>query len=1127
MASQQLLSELSKPMVQLGPVNGFRCSSSTDDFPVGETPQGSCNNSKWQASQKIVSQATYFPYMEARASNSMDDKNRIYKELGSYTVRRKIEDAVARAEILAPIALEHEEAKRIRREELIHEYNLWDDPSRSSEALVQLADSVKLVDTLKDLTYKAEEAKLITELANIDVVNHRLFEQAYNTSVDLSKFLDQYEMSKLLRGPYDMQGASLIIRAKDNDIYSEVWAEQLLNMYVKWAENQGRRGRIVEKLSSANGGIKSATVEFEFEYAYGYLLGEFGVHHMISSQPEPSIAAVDVVPLFLDMSPPDMNLHERDLIISSHYSSNKNAHVGFEHVNIRVEHVPTGLCLQSSGERNQTANKIKAVNRLKGKLFVIMLEQRVSSISNIRSDDIVDMWKQDTRRYVFYPQKLVWDLKTGVQSRDLTSVLDGNIEQLVEAHIINANPFCEPDDLWSKDCRHYRLKSHAAAHHHQPTVAASAAAPSPATTTPHIVLLRKSERGLYGPMLVGSNTWIRREVLVVSCFRRNWGLCAVRSCTSSSLSTQVVMHKPCAIGLRSRMMSSQIEEKSSSKLSIGEHFGDLPRSTSYENAMEALSSLITRQKRGDKSTVGGTYGKLQRMEMYLKILGLEEQIAGLRIIHVAGTKGKGSTCAFCEAILRECGLRTGLFTSPHLIDVRERFRINGLDISEEKFLTYFWDCWDQLRDKVTEDLPMPPLFQFLTVMAFKIFVCEKVDVAIVEVGLGGRNDSTNVIKGPVVCGIASLGMDHMEALGDTLEQIASHKAGILKPNTPAYTVPQLPEAMTVLEERAQQLMVPLEIVPPISCGKLDGLKLSLAGDHQRVNAALAIALCRSWLQRTQTWEKLLPNGVCGVEDLPAAFRRGLSSARLSGRAQVVYDSASKPQSRSFGGDLIFYLDGAHTPESMDVCARWFSSAVKDDDDDDEKTNTVTSLQNGCLLHNEDQSIGESTKIRKRILLFNCMEVRSPQLLLPQLVGTCASSGVHFSKALFVPSMSTYNKVTSGASIMPFSNRKDLSWQFSMQRIWEKIIHGTDLTCDKDIKVDYFENSPPQEFTYDDYAHCHLGGEGHRTCSLVIPSLPQAIKWLRDCVKENPSFRVQVLVTGSLHLVGDVLKLLRK
>lgn len=151
---------------------------------------------------------------------------------------------------------------------------------------------------------------------------------------------------------------------------------------------------------------------------------------------------------------------------------------------------------------------------------------------------------------------------------------------------------------------------------------------------------------------------------------------------------------------------------------------------------------------------------------------------------------------------------------------------------------------------------MPPLFQFLTVLAFKIFVSEKVDVAIIEVGLGGKLDSTNVIKEPVVCGITSLGMDHMETLGYTLGQIASHKAGILKPQIPAFSVPQLSEAMEVLQERANALKILLEVVAPLTLEKLNGTRLSLTGDHQLSNVALAVSLCKSWLRSTGNWGRL-------------------------------------------------------------------------------------------------------------------------------------------------------------------------------------------------------------------------------------------------------------------------------
>uniref|UniRef100_A0A7N0UFK9 tetrahydrofolate synthase n=1 Tax=Kalanchoe fedtschenkoi TaxID=63787 RepID=A0A7N0UFK9_KALFE len=344
-------------------------------------------------------------------------------------------------------------------------------------------------------------------------------------------------------------------------------------------------------------------------------------------------------------------------------------------------------------------------------------------------------------------------------------------------------------------------------------------------------------------------------------------------------------------GIRFTNTASQIME--SSLYSVA--YDELPRmltfpSSSYETAMEALSSLITRQKRADRSPIGGKFSKLERMTMYIKILGMEEDIDKLRIIHVAGTKGKGSTCTFCEAILRESGFRTGLFTSPHLVDVRERFRLDGLEISQEKFLEYFWDCWNQLKAGVDEDLPMPPLFQFLTVLAFKIFIAEKVEVAVIEVGLGGKKDSTNVIKEPVVCGVTSLGMDHTETLGDTIDKIASHKAGIFKPKVPAFTVYQPSKAMDVLHQRADELQIPLEVVSPLNPEKLKGAKLGLSGDHQFTNAGLAVSLAKRWLLNTGNWDKLFQHNVSNDSELPEAFIRGLSTAHISGRAQIVQDS---------------------------------------------------------------------------------------------------------------------------------------------------------------------------------------------------------------------------------------------
>uniref|UniRef100_A0A0R0HRR9 Folylpolyglutamate synthase n=1 Tax=Glycine max TaxID=3847 RepID=A0A0R0HRR9_SOYBN len=495
--------------------------------------------------------------------------------------------------------------------------------------------------------------------------------------------------------------------------------------------------------------------------------------------------------------------------------------------------------------------------------------------------------------------------------------------------------------------------------------------------------------------------------------------------------------------------------------------------SSYETAMEKISSLITCQRRGEKPPIAN---KLEVMSLYLKILGLEEDINRLNIIHVAGTKGKENT---------------------------------------------------------TEQLSMPPLFLFLTILAFKIFISEQVDAAIIEVGLGGKEDSTNVIKEPTVCGITSLGMDHTEILGDTIGQIASHKAGIFKPKVPAFTVPQPPEAMDVILERAKELMVPLEVTEPFDCKQIKGLELGLSGDHQFYNAALAVSLSRCWLQRTGNWGEKYQND----SNLPHEFIRGLSTAYFSGRAQIVYDSypnsdGSEIFSKNYGGELIFYLDGAHSPESMEACAKWFSNAVRRYEIlphlSFKVENAEESSENGHLLH-ESKTLGQFEKSFRQILLFNCLDVRNPHVLLPQLVNTCASSGIHFSRALFVPNMSKYSKVTSGASVISSDlNGIDLSWQFNLQRIWEKITHGKEMitSLEKDFKIDSKEILPPHEFLYDDASTgCH--SHNYLAHSAVIPSLPLTIKWLRDCVREHPSTRLQVLVTGSLHLVGDVLKLLKR
>lgn len=374
-----------------------------------------------------------------RASQPTHGKNNFYKQLGALSLRKKVENSILSAEILAPMALELEEARRINQEEVVRECNLWDDLSKSNEILDNLAESAKLVDALKDLIYNAEEAKLIMELAELDAISDGLFKQAYTASIDVNKLLKKYKISEILKEPYDKEGASLTIESGCGGIYDEMWAQQLARMYIKWAERQGHKWRIVEKYPSSNGGIKSATIEFESKFVYGYLKGERGLHHMTrnlqdeSTSSEAGLAAVDIIPLFLE-SAPDLPIDDKDLVISVPSCEDEKRRTLPA---VCVQHTPTGLTFQSTGERSRFANKMKALNRLKAKLLTIPRNQGSSTLSSINRSAVEDTQEQgqETRRYVFYPNKLVQDLKTGVEMPDLDAVLNGSIEPLLNAHI--------------------------------------------------------------------------------------------------------------------------------------------------------------------------------------------------------------------------------------------------------------------------------------------------------------------------------------------------------------------------------------------------------------------------------------------------------------------------------------------------------------------------------------------------------------------------------------------------------------------------------------------------------------------------------------------------------------------
>uniref|UniRef100_A0ACD5U3P1 Uncharacterized protein n=1 Tax=Avena sativa TaxID=4498 RepID=A0ACD5U3P1_AVESA len=387
----------------------------------------------------IRSRAGRLSLPAALPADGRGDSATTYKELGLYSWKRRIEDAVIRVETTAYNALEWEEAQRIKHEEVLQSRSLWDNPAKSHETLSDLSDAIRAVDRLTDLLYKAEEAKLISQLAGMDVINGELFKQAYDISSDASEFLDRYEMYKLLKGPYDKEGACIIVTAESEGVASELWTERLFDMYTSWARGQGCKEGLVEKIASTSGRIQFAAMEIESEYMFGTLSGEKGMHRMIYSSVDNSgtgeaiSARVDVIPLFLDR-PLHFYLDDNDLEISPSPSECENQGRG-NGGTVRVQHMPSGVTAESSGERSYFANKLKATSRLKAKLLMITTELGVSGAKMIEKQAVEEKYYRETRRYTLGPQELVHDLNTGIQLSDLNSVLEGDIEPFIRGRI--------------------------------------------------------------------------------------------------------------------------------------------------------------------------------------------------------------------------------------------------------------------------------------------------------------------------------------------------------------------------------------------------------------------------------------------------------------------------------------------------------------------------------------------------------------------------------------------------------------------------------------------------------------------------------------------------------------------
>ncbi|KAL2430868.1 Folylpolyglutamate synthase [Exophiala dermatitidis] len=364
------------------------------------------------------------------------------------------------------------------------------------------------------------------------------------------------------------------------------------------------------------------------------------------------------------------------------------------------------------------------------------------------------------------------------------------------------------------------------------------------------------------------------------------------------------------------------------------------------------------------------------------------------------------------------------------------------------FARYFFEVWDALEASASaarEDVPTKPVyFRFLTLMSWHVFLKEGVDAAIYEVGVGGAWDSTNVVQTPIVTGITTLGIDHVAVLGDTLAKIAWHKAGIFKKGVPAFSVPQDPEAVEVLKNRAFEIGVQYLHFINIDPFVYD-VNVVPDADYQRGNISLAIALV------VAAAEEL------GLKELrpdirPEVFKGGLEQTVWRGRCETKFD-----------GPRRWRLDGAHTVDSLKVATQWFAAQQVSGSD----TNTFR-----ILLSNQQTRPGPEADNLLRVLQH-------------ELINSC---GIRFDHVIFSTNVTAKN---TGYRI-EFENRNA-----STQAVKE-------LTVQKRF--------------------AEVWAEADTTATIHLASTIQEAVELAQALSENQE-TTEILVTGSIHLVGGVLALL--